>query len=44
VFNTSFFLQAPYVVPTDYKDKIPVAFVGFSMWMLMELQNRMNFT
>jgi len=39
----SFFLQAPYLIPTEYKDKKPVAFVGFSMWILEELQNRMNF-
>jgi hypothetical protein len=40
----SFFLQIPYIIPTEYKDKNPIAFVGFSMSILKELQNRMNFT
>jgi hypothetical protein len=31
-------------MPTEYKDKKPVAFVGFSIWIHQELQNRMNFT
>jgi ABC-type amino acid transport substrate-binding protein len=44
VFGMSFFLQAPYSIPTEYKDKKPVEFVGFSVLILKELQNRMNFT
>jgi hypothetical protein len=43
VFNISFFLQAPYIVPTEYKDNKPVAFVGFSGLLHKELENRMNF-
>jgi len=40
----SFFQQAPYSIPTEYKDNKQVAFVGFSILILKEIQNRMNFT
>ena len=44
MFIMLLFLQAPYIIPTEYKDKKPVEFFGFSMLILKELQNRMNFT